>query len=222
VKRCFAFGADNSFRARKSICNLSPTGDLHEGCRQSLHPCCAHSTAPQSKALRSCPIYPPTVWRGHQTDRLETCRRRRGKTEGWLLLDLLGCGTAEGSRRNPAAGAKTPVAIAPHLAEWRGARWIGTTPLLLKPARTENVAPDSLPSATRPATAIVPQGGNNRTRRETDFPRAVKCCCRWRRMDRHPRRILDRGQFHNRRRAGGRGSPMSRKAADEAGTPVFP
>jgi FAD/FMN-containing dehydrogenase len=48
--------------------------------------------------------------------------------------------------------------IAPHLAEWRG-RWTGTTPLLLKPAATENVA-RILAICNETGTSIVPQGGN--------------------------------------------------------------
>jgi FAD/FMN-containing dehydrogenase len=51
-----------------------------------------------------------------------------------------------------------PAEIAPHLAEWRG-RWTGTTPLLLKPARTENVA-RVLAVCHETGTPIVPQGGN--------------------------------------------------------------
>ena len=65
-------------------------------------------------------------------------------------------------RLKDAAGAggwsEDPGEIAPHLAEWRG-RWTGTTPLLLKPALTENVA-RILSICNETGTAIVPQGGN--------------------------------------------------------------
>lgn len=46
----------------------------------------------------------------------------------------------------------------PYLTEWRG-RWTGTTPLVLRPGSTQEVAKiASLANGTR--TAIVPQGGN--------------------------------------------------------------
>jgi FAD/FMN-containing dehydrogenase len=51
-----------------------------------------------------------------------------------------------------------PSEFASHLAEWRG-RWKGTTPLLLKPAATENVA-RILAICNDTGTAVVPQGGN--------------------------------------------------------------
>ncbi|MFN9541637.1 MAG: FAD-binding oxidoreductase, partial [Alphaproteobacteria bacterium] len=48
--------------------------------------------------------------------------------------------------------------IAPHLREWRD-RFVGRTPLLLRPATTEAVARIvTICNETR--TAIVPQGGN--------------------------------------------------------------
>ncbi|MEN0000698.1 MAG: FAD-binding oxidoreductase [Pseudomonadota bacterium] len=47
---------------------------------------------------------------------------------------------------------------APHLKEWRG-RWTGTTPLVLKPASTDEVAA-IVKLAHETGTAIVPQGGN--------------------------------------------------------------
>ena len=58
----------------------------------------------------------------------------------------------------PGGWSEDPAAIAPHLSEWRG-RWTGTTPLLLQPARTENVA-RILAICNETGTAIVPQGGN--------------------------------------------------------------
>jgi FAD/FMN-containing dehydrogenase len=51
-----------------------------------------------------------------------------------------------------------PNEIAPHLKEWRG-RWVGHTPLLLRPAQTEAVA-RILSICNETATPIVPQGGN--------------------------------------------------------------
>lgn len=48
--------------------------------------------------------------------------------------------------------------IAPYLVEWRG-RWKGTSPLLLKPAATENVA-RILTICNETNTPVVPQGGN--------------------------------------------------------------
>lgn len=48
--------------------------------------------------------------------------------------------------------------IAPHLIEWRG-RWRGTTPLLMKPAQTEEVA-RILAICNETGTPVVPQGGN--------------------------------------------------------------
>jgi FAD/FMN-containing dehydrogenase len=48
--------------------------------------------------------------------------------------------------------------VAPHLVEWRK-RWKGTTPLLLKPAATRDVA-RILAVCDETHTAIVPQGGN--------------------------------------------------------------
>ena len=51
-----------------------------------------------------------------------------------------------------------PNEIAPHLKEWRG-RWVGHTPLLLRPAQTEAVA-RILSVCDETATPIVPQGGN--------------------------------------------------------------
>ena len=58
----------------------------------------------------------------------------------------------------PGGWSEDPNDIAPHLVEWRQ-RWTGTTPLLLKPAATDNVVRIvSVCDATQ--TAIVPQGGN--------------------------------------------------------------
>ena len=48
--------------------------------------------------------------------------------------------------------------IAPHLSEWRG-RWVGETPLLLRPAATQAVA-RILSICNETLTPIVPQGGN--------------------------------------------------------------
>ncbi|HXJ00280.1 MAG TPA: FAD-binding oxidoreductase [Micropepsaceae bacterium] len=58
----------------------------------------------------------------------------------------------------PGGWSDEPNQIAPHLAEWRG-RWKGTTPLLLQPAATGNVA-RILSICHETATPIVPQGGN--------------------------------------------------------------
>ncbi|MGB7432615.1 MAG: FAD-binding oxidoreductase, partial [Ahrensia sp.] len=51
-----------------------------------------------------------------------------------------------------------PSDISPHVHEWRK-RWTGTTPVVLKPATTQEVS-SILKLATETATAIVPQGGN--------------------------------------------------------------
>ena len=51
-----------------------------------------------------------------------------------------------------------PKEIAPHVEEWRGA-WHGRSPLLLKPATTEEVSA-ILAICHETATPIVPQGGN--------------------------------------------------------------
>lgn len=48
--------------------------------------------------------------------------------------------------------------IEPHLKEWRK-RWTGKTPVVLKPATTQEVS-QILALATQTKTAIVPQGGN--------------------------------------------------------------
>jgi len=58
----------------------------------------------------------------------------------------------------PGGWSEDPSDIAPYLSEWRG-RWKGVTPLLLKPAATENVA-RILSVCDETATPIVPQGGN--------------------------------------------------------------
>jgi FAD/FMN-containing dehydrogenase len=58
----------------------------------------------------------------------------------------------------PGGWSEDPSEIAPHLAEWRG-RWTGTTPLLLKPAATANVA-RILAICNDTGTPVVPQGGN--------------------------------------------------------------
>jgi FAD/FMN-containing dehydrogenase len=66
------------------------------------------------------------------------------------------------SRLKEAAGprgwSEDAAEIAPHLAEWRG-RWTGTTPLLLKPAQTSEVA-RILAVCNDTGTPVVPQGGN--------------------------------------------------------------
>ncbi|MEM1378074.1 MAG: FAD-binding oxidoreductase [Pseudomonadota bacterium] len=51
-----------------------------------------------------------------------------------------------------------PDGQAPHLKEWRG-RWTGTTPVILKPASTEEVS-QIVRLANEMRTSIVPQGGN--------------------------------------------------------------
>ena len=58
----------------------------------------------------------------------------------------------------PGGWSEDPNEIAPHLTEWRG-RWTGTTPLLLRPTATENVA-RILAICDETGTPIVPQGGN--------------------------------------------------------------
>ncbi len=58
----------------------------------------------------------------------------------------------------PGAWTQEPSEIAPHLSEWRG-RWKGTTPLLLKPNATAQVA-RILAICDETGTAVVPQGGN--------------------------------------------------------------
>ena len=50
------------------------------------------------------------------------------------------------------------VELAPHLSEWRN-RWRGSTPLLVKPATTEEVS-RVLVICSETSTPIVPQGGN--------------------------------------------------------------
>jgi FAD/FMN-containing dehydrogenase len=66
------------------------------------------------------------------------------------------------SRLKDAAGprgfSEDPREIAPHIEEWRGS-YKGNTPLLLKPATTEEVS-RILMICNETATAIVPQGGN--------------------------------------------------------------
>ncbi len=65
-------------------------------------------------------------------------------------------------RLKEAAGAKgwsdDPAEIAPHLVEWRE-RYKGTTPLLLKPATTQEIAA-IVAICAETQTPIVPQGGN--------------------------------------------------------------
>ncbi|MBV8976561.1 MAG: FAD-binding oxidoreductase [Alphaproteobacteria bacterium] len=56
------------------------------------------------------------------------------------------------------AHSEDPAEIAPHVEEWRGA-WHGHSPLLLKPATTEEVS-RILAICHETGTAIVPQGGN--------------------------------------------------------------
>ena len=51
------------------------------------------------------------------------------------------------------------VEIAPHIQDWRG-RWMGRTPVLIKPASTEDVA-RTLHLAAAYGIAITPQGGNS-------------------------------------------------------------
>ena len=51
-----------------------------------------------------------------------------------------------------------PREIAPHVEEWRGS-WKGHTPLLLRPATTEEVS-RILAACNETATPVVPQGGN--------------------------------------------------------------
>ncbi|MFV4677454.1 FAD-binding oxidoreductase, partial [Mycobacterium tuberculosis] len=51
-----------------------------------------------------------------------------------------------------------PGRIAPKLIEWRG-RWAGSTPLLLLPRTTEEVA-RLVRLCAETGTAIIPQGGN--------------------------------------------------------------
>src|SRR5262249_40897289 len=58
----------------------------------------------------------------------------------------------------PKGWSDEPATLAPHLTEWRD-RYRGTTPLMLSPARTEEVAAImTLCAETR--TPVVPQGGN--------------------------------------------------------------
>jgi len=51
-----------------------------------------------------------------------------------------------------------PAAIAPHVTEWRE-RWVGETPLVARPASTEQVA-RVVKICADSGTAIVPQSGN--------------------------------------------------------------
>jgi FAD/FMN-containing dehydrogenase len=51
-----------------------------------------------------------------------------------------------------------PAEIAPHVEEWRGS-WHGHTPLMLKPATTDEVS-RALAICHETGTAVVPQGGN--------------------------------------------------------------
>jgi FAD/FMN-containing dehydrogenase len=58
----------------------------------------------------------------------------------------------------PAGFSDDPDELAPHLTEWRN-RFVGKTPLLLKPANTEEVAA-IVRVCTEAEVGIVPQGGN--------------------------------------------------------------
>lgn len=58
----------------------------------------------------------------------------------------------------PLGVADDAAALAPHLSEWRN-RWRGSTPLLVKPATTEEVS-RVLVICSETSTPIVPQGGN--------------------------------------------------------------
>ena len=49
--------------------------------------------------------------------------------------------------------------IAPHLQDWRG-RWTGATPVLIKPASTEEVA-KAMVLCAEYGRAVTPQGGNS-------------------------------------------------------------
>ena len=59
-----------------------------------------------------------------------------------------------------------PHEIAPHLEEWRG-KYQGNSPLLLKPATTQQVS-RILAICNETATPVVPQGGNTGLGRRTD------------------------------------------------------
>ncbi len=52
-----------------------------------------------------------------------------------------------------------PQEIAPHVQDWRG-RWTGSTPVLIKPASTEDVS-KALALAAEFGVAVTPQGGNS-------------------------------------------------------------
>jgi FAD/FMN-containing dehydrogenase len=58
----------------------------------------------------------------------------------------------------PGGFSQDPAVIAPHLREWRD-RFVGNTPLLLRPASTDAVA-RIVTICNQTRTAIVPQGGN--------------------------------------------------------------
>src|SRR5262245_33736167 len=49
--------------------------------------------------------------------------------------------------------------IAPHVSDWRG-RWKGSTPVLVKPASTEEVS-KAMALAAEFGVAVTPQGGNS-------------------------------------------------------------
>ena len=58
----------------------------------------------------------------------------------------------------PGGFSREPAELAPHLTEWRN-RYVGQTPLLLRPARTAEVA-EIVRLCAEAEVAIVPQGGN--------------------------------------------------------------
>ena len=59
----------------------------------------------------------------------------------------------------PTGWSQDPFELAPYLTEWRN-RWTGETPILLKPASTQDVQ-KAVAICAKHGTAIIPQGGNS-------------------------------------------------------------
>jgi FAD/FMN-containing dehydrogenase len=80
------------------------------------------------------------------------------------MADDLGARTSEFIRRltealGPKGVSTDPMEIEPHISDWRG-RWKGSTPVLVKPATTEEVS-KAMTLCAEYGFAVNPQGGNS-------------------------------------------------------------